>query len=170
MGGIVGYGCYQIKDCIAQGATLTNHSTNIEKCYVGGICGLYNNKSGFWAQGTYFEPQSSGMINCKTSGIVFDTTSNVKTGELTKIEADEDDGMFGVFGFIGTIPNSKLFEGIIDMDARGYIITDENMNTNIPGVYAAGDVRVKSLRQVVTAAADGAIAATQVERGISGYL
>jgi thioredoxin reductase (NADPH) len=95
---------------------------------------------------------------------------NVKTGELTKIEADEDDGMFGVFGFIGTIPNSKLFEGIIDMDARGYIITDENMNTNIPGVYAAGDVRVKSLRQVVTAAADGAIAATQVERGISGYL
>ena len=56
------------------------------------------------------------------------------------------------------------------MDARVYIITDENMNTNIPGVYAAGDVRVKSLRQVVTAAADGAIAATQVERGISGYL
>jgi thioredoxin reductase (NADPH) len=98
------------------------------------------------------------------------TVKNVKTGELTKIEADEDDGMFGVFGFIGTIPNSKLFEGIIDMDARGYIITDENMNTNIPGVYAAGDVRVKSLRQVVTAAADGAIAATQVERGISGYL
>jgi thioredoxin reductase (NADPH) len=98
------------------------------------------------------------------------TVKNVKTGELTKIVADEDDGMFGVFGFIGTIPNSKLFEGIIDMDERGYIIADENMNTNIPGVYAAGDVRVKSLRQVVTAAADGAIAATQVERGISGYL
>jgi thioredoxin reductase (NADPH) len=98
------------------------------------------------------------------------TVKNVKTGELTKIVADEDDGMFGVFGFIGTIPNSKLFEGIIDMDERGYIKADENMNTNIPGVYAAGDVRVKSLRQVVTAAADGAIAATQVERGISGYL
>ena len=47
------------------------------------------------------------------------------------------------------------------MDERGYIITDENMKTNIPGVYSAGDVRVKSLRQVVTAAADGAIAATQ---------
>ena len=98
------------------------------------------------------------------------TDKNVKTGEITKIEADEDDGMFGVFGFIGTIPNSKLFEGKVDMDERGYIKTDENMNTNIPGVYAAGDVRIKSLRQVVTAAADGAIAATQVERGISGYL
>ena len=44
------------------------------------------------------------------------TVKNVKTGELTTIEADEDDGMFGVFGFIGTIPNSKVFEGVIDMD------------------------------------------------------
>ena len=49
---------------------------------------------------------------------------------------------------------------------RGYIKTDENMKTNIPGVYAAGDLRIKSLRQVVTAAADGAIAATQVEKYI----
>lgn len=94
---------------------------------------------------------------------------NVKTGELTKITADENDGLFGVFGFIGTIPNSRLFEGILDMDERGYIKTDEDMHTNIPGVYAAGDVRVKSLRQVVTAAADGAIAAVQVERSMSEY-
>ena len=94
---------------------------------------------------------------------------NVKTGEVTTVEADEDDGMFGVFGFIGTIPNSKPFEGIIDMDERGYIKTDEDMHTNIPGVYAAGDVRIKSLRQVVTAAADGAIAAVQVERSMSDY-
>lgn len=92
---------------------------------------------------------------------------NVKTGELTTIEADEDDGMFGVFGFIGTIPNSKIFDGIVDMDERGYIKGDENMHTNIPGVFVAGDVRVKSLRQVVTAAADGAIAATQAEKYIN---
>ena len=92
---------------------------------------------------------------------------NVKTGELTTIEADEEDGMFGVFGFIGTIPNSKIFEGIIDMDERGYIKGDENMHTNIPGVFVAGDVRIKSLRQVVTAAADGAIAATQAEKYIN---
>ena len=91
---------------------------------------------------------------------------NVKTGELTTYEADEDDGLFGLFGFIGMIPNSGLFEGIIDMD-RGYIKTDDNMHTNIEGVYAAGDIRVKSLRQVVTAAADGAIAAMQAEKYIA---
>lgn len=94
---------------------------------------------------------------------------NVKTGEVRTVEADEEDGMFGVFGFIGTVPNSKLFEGILDMDERGYIRTDEDMHTNIPNVYAVGDVRVKSLRQVVTAAADGAIAAVQVERSLSDY-
>ena len=88
---------------------------------------------------------------------------NTKTGELTTIEADEEDGLFGLFGFIGMMPNSGLFEGVINMD-RGYIITDDNMRTNVPGVYAAGDIRVKSLRQVVTAAADGAIAAMQCEK------
>ncbi|MBQ9925049.1 MAG: thioredoxin-disulfide reductase [Clostridia bacterium] len=87
---------------------------------------------------------------------------NTKTGELTTIEADEEDGIFGLFGFIGYNPNSSLFEGIIDME-NGYIKTDDNMHTNIEGVYAAGDIRVKSLRQVVTAAADGAIAAMQAE-------
>jgi len=91
---------------------------------------------------------------------------NVKTGEITRIEADEDDGMFGLFGFIGLLPNSKMFDGIIEME-NGYIKTDDNMRTNIEGVYAAGDIRVKSLRQVVTAAADGAIAAMQVEKYIA---
>ncbi|MGF0033005.1 thioredoxin-disulfide reductase [Bariatricus sp. SGI.154] len=94
---------------------------------------------------------------------------NVKTGETRQIEADAKDGIFGVFGFIGSIPNSRLFEGIVEMDERGYILTDEDMHTNIAGVYAAGDIRVKSLRQVVTATADGAIAAVQVERSMSDY-
>ena len=88
---------------------------------------------------------------------------NVKTGEVTVVKADPDDGLFGLFGFIGLLPNSKLFEGQIEME-NGYIRTDDNMHTNIPGVFAAGDIRVKSLRQVVTAAADGAIAAMQVEK------
>ena len=95
--------------------------------------------------------------------------NNVKIGEVTTVESDEENGMFCVFGFIGRIPISKPFEGIIDMDERGYIKTDDDMHTNIPGVYAAGDVRIKSLRQVVTAAADGAIAAVQVERSMSDY-
>ncbi|ACV23529.1 Thioredoxin reductase [Slackia heliotrinireducens] len=85
---------------------------------------------------------------------------NVKTDEVTVIEADEDDGMFGLFGFIGFLPNTDLYEGQIELE-RGYVVTDDNMKTNVPGVFAAGDLRKKSLRQVVTAAADGAIAATQ---------
>ncbi len=91
------------------------------------------------------------------------TVKNVKTGELTRVEADEEDGMFGVFGFIGYVPRTTLFEGKVEME-NGYILTDEDMHTNIPGVFAAGDLRRKSLRQVVTAAADGAIAATQAEQ------
>ena len=96
------------------------------------------------------------------------TVKNVKTGELTTVEADEDDGLFGLFGFIGYNPNSQLFEGMLEME-NGYIKTDDNMHTNIPGVFAAGDMRVKSLRQVVTAAADGAIAAMQAEHFISNH-
>lgn len=91
---------------------------------------------------------------------------NTKTNELTTIHADEDDGLFGLFGFVGLMPNSKLFEGMITME-NGYIKTNDDMHTNLPGVFAAGDVRVKSLRQVVTAAADGAIAAMQAEHYIS---
>ncbi len=91
---------------------------------------------------------------------------NTKTGALTTIEADPEDGMFGLFGFIGLLPNTGLFEGMLDME-NGYIKTDEDMHTNLSGVYAAGDVRVKSLRQVVTAAADGAIAAMQAEKYIA---
>ena len=94
------------------------------------------------------------------------TVKNVKTGELTTITADEDDGLFGLFGFIGYNPNSQLFDGMLDME-NGYIKTDDNMHTSIPGVFAAGDIRVKSLLQVVTAAADGAIAAMQAEHFIS---
>lgn len=74
--------------------------------------------------------------------------------------------MFGLFGFIGLLPTSALFEGVIEME-NGYIKTDDNMHTNVEGVFAAGDIRVKSLRQVVTACADGAIAAMQAEHYIA---
>lgn len=94
------------------------------------------------------------------------TVKNVKTGELTRIEADEDDGMFGVFGFIGYLPRTDLYQGQVEME-NGYILTDADMHTNLEGVFAAGDLRKKSLRQVVTAAADGAIAAMQAEHYIS---
>jgi len=84
---------------------------------------------------------------------------------LTEIVADEDDMTFGIFVFIGYEPKTKIFEGILDIE-NGYLVTDDNMKTNIEGVFAAGDIRVKSLRQVVTAAADGAIAAVQAEKYI----
>lgn len=93
------------------------------------------------------------------------TVRNVATGETSVIRASEEDGMFGLFGFVGYDPNTALFEGKVRME-RGYILTDEDMHTDIPGVFAAGDVRVKSLRQVVTAAADGAIAAMQCAKYI----
>ncbi len=95
------------------------------------------------------------------------TVKNVKTGEETRIEADEDDGTFGVFVFVGFIPESQLFKDILPL-RNGYIVTDAMMHTGIPGVFAAGDIREKSLRQVVTAAADGAIAAMEAGAYIEG--
>ena len=72
-------------------------------------------------------------------------------------------GRFGLFVFIGTRPETEVFNGLIDME-NGFIVTDSEMRTSVPGVFAAGDVRVKSLRQVVTAVADGAVAAVSAEK------
>lgn len=95
------------------------------------------------------------------------TVRNVKTGELTVIKAPPEDGMLGLFGFVGYLPNTELFADQLPLE-NGYISTDVEMRTAIPGVFAAGDVRVKSLRQVVTATADGAVAAVQAERYLAG--
>ena len=84
-----------------------------------------------------------------------------RTGEVTKYNVPEQDGTFGIFVFVGYQPASELFRGQVELDEAGYIRTNENMETNLPGVYAAGDVRHKELRQLVTAASDGAIAATR---------
>lgn len=85
---------------------------------------------------------------------------NVATNEETNVPVD------GVFVLIGLDPNTKFLNGEITLDELGYIVTDDNMRTNIPGVFAAGDVRKKLLRQIVTACADGAIAATAAEKYI----
>lgn len=85
---------------------------------------------------------------------------NKITGEIRKLKVD------GCFVFVGYDPISQLFKGKVTMDEKGYILTDEDMRTDILGVFAAGDIRKKSLRQVITAAADGAIAATTAE----GYI
>lgn len=86
---------------------------------------------------------------------------NVKDGSITEIKADPNDGTFGIFGFIGYKPATEIYQGKLTINDMGYIVTCENMKTNVEGVFAAGDIREKTLRQVVTAAADGAIAAVQ---------
>lgn len=83
---------------------------------------------------------------------------NIKTGEITEKEVN------GVFFFVGTVPKTKFLEGKVELDKYGYIPTNDKMETNIPGVYAVGDARVKYLRQVVTAASDGAVAAVAAEK------
>jgi len=85
-------------------------------------------------------------------------TKNVKTGESSELSVD------GVFVFIGTQANSDLLKGLVDLDERGYVIAGEDTVTKVPGLYVAGDLRKKPMKQVVTAAADGAVAAMQAER------
>ena len=74
----------------------------------------------------------------------------------------------GVFVSVGRSPATQLLEGQLEMDQNGYLVADESTRTNLPGVYAVGDVRTKALRQVVTAVADGAVAATAAEEYLSG--
>lgn len=82
---------------------------------------------------------------------------DVNTGELSQLELD------GLFVSVGRNPQTDLFRDQIELDASGYIIADESTRTNLPGVYAVGDVRTKALRQIITAAADGAVAAHYAE-------
>ena len=91
---------------------------------------------------------------------------NNKTGEVVEYKANDGDD-FGVFVFAGYVPETKLVKGIAELNEQNYIITDHNQKTNIDGLYAAGDVCVKPLRQVVTAVGDGALAATELERYVA---
>lgn len=83
---------------------------------------------------------------------------NVKTGELTELPTE------GAFVYIGTEPLTKMFSRQVETDETGYIIAGEDTKTNIPGVFVAGDIRTKQIRQVVTAAADGAVAGIMAEK------
>ena len=78
---------------------------------------------------------------------------DVKTSEVSDIAVD------GIFVAVGRVPSTELVRGQVELDEAGYVAADESTRTNLPGVYAAGDLRQKPLRQIVTAAADGATAA-----------
>ena len=84
-----------------------------------------------------------------------------KTGETRELSLD------GLFLAVGQLPNTQLFQGQVELDAAGYVVADETTRTNLPGVFAVGDLRQKPLRQVVTAAADGAVAAHFLEEYLS---
>lgn len=88
---------------------------------------------------------------------------NTQTGEMTEYRPAEGE-TFGVFVFAGYEPATELVQGLAERDEQGYVRTDRNQRTSAEGLYAAGDVCVKSLRQVVTAVGDGALAATELER------
>ena len=88
---------------------------------------------------------------------------NLATGQ-TETWKPADTGTFGVFVFAGYVPATDLVRGVVELDDHGYVVTHGYLETSVPGVYAAGDLRVKNLRQVVPATADGAIAAVELER------
>ena len=79
------------------------------------------------------------------------------TGEKSELACD------GLFVAVGRVPDTALFAGQVETDPAGYLVADESCRTSVPGVFAAGDVRTKALRQVITAAADGASAAHWAE-------
>lgn len=99
-------------------------------------------------------------------GLTYIRYKNRKTGKVTEYHAREGE-TFGVFVFVGYAPETKLVKDIAQLDERGYIITDKSQKTSVDGLYAAGDICIKPLRQVVTATSDGALAATELEKYVS---
>ena len=98
------------------------------------------------------------------NGLTYARYKNTATGEVTEYKSAES---FGVFVFVGYAPATEAVKGVVELNEQGYIVTDANQKTSAEGVYAAGDVCIKPLRQVVTATSDGALAATELEKYVA---
>ena len=98
------------------------------------------------------------------NGLNYARYKNTVTGEVTEYKSEET---FGVFVFAGYAPATEVLKGTMDLNEQGYIVTDASQKTSVEGVYAAGDVCIKPLRQVVTATSDGALAATGLEKYVA---
>ena len=99
-------------------------------------------------------------------GLNYIRYKNTKTEKVTEYRADDGD-FFGVFVLAGYVPDTKIVKSLVELNDHGYIVTDSEQRTSIHGVYAAGDVCIKPLRQVVTATGDGALAATELEKYVA---
>ena len=104
------------------------------------------------------EPREFKKYGNMDMGVVVE---NLKTGEKSEIKTN------GIFVFVGFIPNLEIFHDDLELDQWGYLKTNENMETNIPGVFAAGDVKTKAYRQITTAVADGTIAAITISKELT---
>ena len=98
------------------------------------------------------------------NGLTYARYKNTATGEVAEYKSKET---FGVFVFAGYAPATEILKGIVELNEQGYIVTDASQKTSADGVYAAGDVCIKPLRQVVTATCDGALAATELEKYVA---
>ena len=98
------------------------------------------------------------------NGLTYARYKNTVTGEVTEVKSEES---FGVFVFAGYAPATEAVKDVVELNEQGYIVTDASQKTSAEGVYAAGDVCIKPLRQVVTATADGALAATELEKYVA---
>ena len=132
------------KDDFSCAASVSDQAKNHEKITV-----LYN---------TVMEEVSG------ENGLTYARYKNTATGEVTEYKSEES---FGVFVFAGYAPATEAVKGIVELNEQGYIITDATQKTGAEGVYAAGDVCIKPLRQVVTATGDGALAATELEKYVA---
>ncbi|PXY89352.1 FAD-dependent oxidoreductase [Bifidobacterium asteroides] len=102
-------------------------------------------------------------VSAGPGGLVEATILDRKSGQTTTWKP-QDGGTFGVFVFAGYVPQTGMLKGVVDLDDHGYVLTHDYLETSVPGIYAAGDLRVKNLRQVITATSDGAVAAVELER------
>lgn len=102
------------------------------------------------------------LRNCIVKEAVADDTVKAVIVENVITHDTREYEVSGIFVAVGQMPDTKLFEGLVDMDEYGYIKADESLKTNVPGIYAAGDCRTKEVRQLATAAADGAIAGSKI--------
>lgn len=100
------------------------------------------------------------------NGLTYARYKNTVTGAVTEVRRSAEDA-FGVFVLAGRAPDTALLRGVVELNEQGYIVTDAARRTDTAGVYAAGDVCVKPLRQVVTATGDGALAATELEKYVA---